>query len=150
MQQFERGSTLDLKERQSSQQADGIQFQVAVREREITNTITTLWLELGYQQTARATLLESRRLMAELERFIETNYGIGNSEAQDLLNAQLNVVKFDEKLQANQQQQRRIIAQLSEWLGDEWLNASLASSQTPAKDSSAKTIQANNALVGKI
>ncbi len=146
MQQFERGSTLDLKERQSSQQADGIQFQVAVREREITNTITTLWLELGYQQTARATLLESRRLMAELERFIETNYGIGNSEAQDLLNAQLNVVKFDEKLQANQQQQRRIIAQLSEWLGDEWLNASLASSQTPEKHSSAKTIQANNAL----
>ena len=146
MQQFERGSTLDLKERQSTQQADGIHFQVAVREREITNTITTLWLELGYQQAARSTLLESRRLMAELERFIETNYGIGNSEAQDLLNAQLNVVKFDEKLQANQQQQRRIVAQLSEWLGAEWLNASLASSGTSAKGSPTNAIQANNAL----
>lgn len=150
MQQFERGSTLDLKERQSSQQADGIQFQVAAREREITNTITTLWLELGYQQTARATLLESRRLMAELERFIETNYGIGNSEAQDLLNAQLNVVKFDEKLQANQQQQRRIIAQLSEWLGDEWLNASLASSQRLPKSRQLRLFKPITRWVGKI
>ncbi|MFM2580524.1 TolC family protein [Vibrio fortis] len=148
MQQFERGSTLDLKERQSSQQADGIDLQVAVREREITNTITTLWLELGYQQTARSTLLETRRLMVELERFIETNYGIGNSEAQDLLNAQLNVAKFDEKLQANQQQQRRIIAQLSEWLGPDWLSSSQANFATDTSQPSAQTqsVQASNAL----
>ena len=148
MQQFERGSTLDLKERQSSQQADGIDLQVAVREREITNTITTLWLELGYQQAARSTLLETRRLMVELERFIETNYGIGNSEAQDLLNAQLNVAKFDEKLQANQQQQRRIIAQLSEWLGSDWLSSSQANFAADASQPSAQTqsVQASNAL----
>ncbi|WP_285465109.1 TolC family protein [Vibrio sp. D420a] len=148
MQQFERGSTLDLKERQSSQQADGIDLQVAVREREITNTITTLWLELGYQQAARSTLLETRRLMVELERFIETNYGIGNSEAQDLLNAQLNVAKFDEKLQANQQQQRRIIAQLSEWLGSDWLNSSLANFAIDASQPGAQpqSIQASNVL----
>jgi outer membrane protein TolC len=148
MQQFERGSTLDLKERQSSQQADGIDLQVAVREREITNTITTLWLELGYQQAARSTLLETRRLMVELERFIETNYGIGNSEAQDLLNAQLNVAKFDEKLQANQQQQRRIIAQLSEWLGSDWLISSQANFATDKSQPNAQTksVQASNAL----
>ena len=148
MQQFERGSTLDLKERQSSQQADGIDLQVAVREREITNTITTLWLELGYQQAARSTLLETRRLMVELERFIETNYGIGNSEAQDLLNAQLNVAKFDEKLQANQQQQRRIIAQLSEWLGSDWLSSSQANFAADASQSGAQTqsVQASNVL----
>ncbi|MEF1228138.1 TolC family protein, partial [Vibrio fortis] len=148
MQQFERGSTLYLKERQSSQQADGIDLQVAVREREITNTITTLWLELGYQQAARSTLLETRRLMVELERFIETNYGIGNSEAQDLLNAQLNVAKFDEKLQANQQQQRRIIAQLSEWLGSDWLSSSQVNFAADASQPSAQTqsVQASNAL----
>ncbi len=148
MQQFERGSTLDLKARQSSQQADGIDWQVAVREREITNTITTLWLELGYQQAARSTLLETRRLMVELERFVETNYGIGNSEAQDLLNAQLNVAKFDEKLQANQQQQRRIIAQLSEWLGSDWLSSSQANFAADASQPSVQpqSIHASNAL----
>ncbi len=123
MQQFERGSSLDLQQKKANQQADGAAFQVENREREVANNITQLWLELGYQQTAHAILLENRTLMKEMERFIQTNYSIGKSEAQDLLNAQLQVTKLDEKLQANAQMQRRIITQLSEWLGSDWLNA---------------------------
>ena len=123
MQQFERGSTLDLQQKKANQQADGAAFQVENREREVANNITQLWLELGYQQTAHAILTENRTLMKEMERFIQTNYSIGKSEAQDLLNAQLQVTKLDEKLQANAQMQRRIITQLSEWLGSDWLSA---------------------------
>lgn len=121
MQQFERGSTLELQSRKASQQADGMALQVAAREREVANGITQLWLELGYQQQAERVLLENQRLMRELESFISTNYSIGKSEAQDLLNAQLQVSQLEEKLQANQQMQRRILSQMSEWLGSEWL-----------------------------
>lgn len=96
-------------------------LQVAAREREVANGITQLWLELGYQQQAERVLLENQRLMRELESFISTNYSIGKSEAQDLLNAQLQVSQLEEKLQANQQMQRRILSQMSEWLGSEWL-----------------------------
>ena len=83
--------------------------------------MTQLWLELGYQQRAEQIMLENRKLMKEMENFIQTNYSIGKSEAQDLLNAQLQVSKLDEKLQANAQMQRRLISQLSEWLGSDWL-----------------------------
>ncbi|HAS8439486.1 TPA: TolC family protein [Vibrio vulnificus] len=121
MQQFERGSTLELQSKKASQQADGMALQVAAREREVANGITQLWLELGYQQQAERVLLENQRLMRELESFISTNYSIGKSEAQDLLNAQLQVSQLEEKLQANQQMQRRILSQMSEWLGSEWL-----------------------------
>ncbi|HFQ5289142.1 TolC family protein [Vibrio vulnificus] len=121
MQQFERGSTLELQSKKASQQADGMALQVAAREREVANGITQLWLELGYQQQAERVLLENQRLMRELESFIRTNYSIGKSEAQDLLNAQLQVSQLEEKLQANQQMQRRILSQMSEWLGSEWL-----------------------------
>ncbi|MGL0928285.1 TolC family protein [Vibrio vulnificus] len=121
MQQFERGSTLELQSKKASQQADGVALQVAAREREVANGITQLWLELGYQQQAERVLLENQRLMRELESFISTNYSIGKSEAQDLLNAQLQVSQLEEKLQANQQMQRRILSQMSEWLGSEWL-----------------------------
>ncbi|KGK19630.1 TolC family protein [Vibrio navarrensis] len=121
MQQFERGSTLELQSRKASQQADGMALQVAAREREVANGITQLWLELGYQQQAERVLLENQRLMRELESFISTNYSIGKSEAQDLINAQLQVSQLEEKLQANQQMQRRILAQMSEWLGSKWL-----------------------------
>ncbi len=121
IQQFERGSTLELQSKKASQQADGMALQVAAREREVANGITQLWLELGYQQQAERVLLENQRLMRELESFISTNYSIGKSEAQDLLNAQLQVSQLEEKLQANQQMQRRILSQMSEWLGSEWL-----------------------------
>ncbi|EPW5498739.1 TolC family protein [Vibrio vulnificus] len=121
MQQFERGSTLELQSKKASQQADGMALQVAAREREVANSMTQLWLELGYQQHAERVLRENQRLMRELESFISTNYSIGKSEAQDLLNAQLQISQLEEKLQANQQMQRRILSQMSEWLGSEWL-----------------------------
>lgn len=121
MQQFSRGSTLGLQQRQANQQADGMALQIAVRELEIANSMTQLWLELGYQQKAHSVLLENHRLMQDMERFVQTNYAIGKSEAQDLLNAQLQVSQIEEKLQANRQMQRRIISQLSEWLGSNWL-----------------------------
>jgi len=121
MQQFERGSTLELQAKKANQQADGLALQISARELEVTNAITQLWLELGYQQQAASILLENQQLMRELENYIQTNYSIGKSEAQDLLNAQLQVSKLDEKLQANRQMQRRIVSQLSEWLGGDWL-----------------------------
>ncbi|EOX3448765.1 TolC family protein [Vibrio paracholerae] len=122
MQQFERGDTLDLQGKKASQQADGMALQVEIREREVANGITQLWLELGYQQQAERVLRENQRLMRELESFISTNYSIGKNEAQDLLNAQLQVSQLEEKLQANQQMQRRLLSQMSEWLGSEWLS----------------------------
>ena len=121
MQQFERGSTLDLQQKKANQQADSLGLQVHARELEVANSMTQLWLELGYQQRAEQIMLENRKLMKEMENFIQTNYSIGKSEAQDLLNAQLQVSKLDEKLQANAQMQRRLISQLSEWLGSDWL-----------------------------
>ncbi|MBW3695790.1 TolC family protein [Vibrio sp. T187] len=121
MQQFERGSTLELQKKKANQQADGVDLQVNVREREVANALTKLWLELGYQQQAELVLIENQRLMDELTSFIQTNYSIGKNEAQDLLNAQLQVSKLEEKYLANQQIQRRLISQLSEWLGSGWL-----------------------------
>ncbi|EOX4467922.1 TolC family protein [Vibrio sp. 2026] len=122
MQQFERGATLDLNQRKANQQADGMAYQVQVREREVANSITQLWLELGYLQYAETLIESNQRFMVEMEQYIQTNYSIGKSEAQDLLNTQLQVNKLDEKLQSNQQMQNRAVAQLSEWLGSEWLN----------------------------
>jgi outer membrane protein TolC len=123
MQQFERGSTLELQQQKANTQADGIASQVETRELDIINSVTQLWVELGYQQAAQNILEQNKVLMTEMERFIQTNYSIGKSEAQDLLNAQLQIAKLDDKLQANTQIQRRIVSQLSEWLGDEWIRS---------------------------
>nr|WP_216605759.1 TolC family protein [Vibrio crassostreae] len=120
-QQFGRGDTLELNSVKANQQASGIELKVLARGLEIISSITKIWLELGYQQVAHNILLENKQLLEELETFIQTNYAIGKSEAQDLINAQLQVTKLEEKLQANAQTQQRLTAQLSEWLGSDWL-----------------------------
>ncbi|MEL0609783.1 TolC family protein [Vibrio echinoideorum] len=129
MQQFERGDTLNLQQKKAGQQADALALQVQARELTVANSMTQLWLELGYQKVAEGVMRENRRLLVELENYVQTNYSIGKSEAQDLLNAQLQVSKLDEKLQANQQVQRRLISQLSEWLGSDWLGNQAIDSQ---------------------
>ncbi|WP_299685816.1 TolC family protein [uncultured Vibrio sp.] len=124
MQQFERGSTLELNQKKANQEADTVGYQIQVREREVANNMTQLWLELGYLQFAQTVIEENQRLMSEMEQYAQTNYSIGKSQAQDLLNAQLQVQKLEEKRQLNQQMQSRVMAQLSEWLGSDWLVAS--------------------------
>lgn len=73
-------------------------LKVESRELDIANSMTTLWLELGYQQVTEQILREKKRLMTELESFVKTNYSNGKSEAQDWLDAQLQVAKLDENL----------------------------------------------------
>lgn len=122
MQEFERGSTLSLKQKQINQQSRGMEFQIKARELEIANQVTQLWLELGYQQQAAQNLRKKVQLMSEMEKSVQSSYATGKSEAQNLLQAQLMTAKLEEKLQANSQIQQRILSQLSEWLGEEWLS----------------------------
>lgn len=121
MQQFERGNTQALRRQKAIQQATKITKKIAVRGRDIVNNMTQLWLDLGYQQQAFAILKQNRKLLKELERFVNTNYSLGKSEAQDLLNVQLQISRLNEKIQANEQIQKRIISQFSQWLGADWL-----------------------------
>lgn len=123
MQQFGRGATLDLQQQKGEIQAKGIELQLGVRELDIANAITQRWLELGYLQHVEAIIKQNKRLFTELAQVTKTNYANGTNEAQDVLQAQLQISKIDEKLNSNLQQQQRLIYQLSEWLGAQWLSS---------------------------
>jgi outer membrane protein TolC len=119
MQQFGRGNTLALQQKQSSQQANSLREKMGVRELDVKSAITTRWIELAYQQQAHQLLRQNQALFKELEHFLGTNYGVGANQAQDIIQAQLQISRMDEKLQANEQMQQRLRAQLSEWLGNQ-------------------------------
>ncbi|WP_422766665.1 TolC family protein [Photobacterium leiognathi subsp. mandapamensis] len=123
MQQFGRGATLDLQQQKGEIQAKGIELQLGVRELDIANAITQRWVELGYLQHVEAIINKNKRLFTELAQVTKTNYANGTNEAQDVLQAQLQISKIDEQLNNNLQQQQRLIYQLSEWLGAQWLSS---------------------------
>nr|WP_152557135.1 TolC family protein [Photobacterium sanctipauli] len=118
MQQFGRGNTLALQQKQSNQQADSIRQSSGVRELDITKAITTAWIELAYLNQASLLMQENQALFKELANYLGTNYGLGNNQSQDLIQSELQISKIDEQLQANQQMQLKLKAQLTEWLGD--------------------------------
>lgn len=120
MQEFGRGETLELQKKMANRQADGTAVQIQTRELDVANSITQLWAELVYQQHAQQIILENKKLVKELVRFIDTNYSMGRGESQDLLQAKVQVSKLDDQLQKNRQTQHKLKAQLSEWLGEGW------------------------------
>jgi outer membrane protein TolC len=121
MQQFSRGDSLNLQKQKADYSAQGINWSRADRERVVAKSMINLWLELAYAQKVEVVLQSSKLLITELESDIKSNYALGRTETQDVLNAELQVARLDEKLQANRQLQQRISGQLSEWLGDGWL-----------------------------
>ena len=131
-QEFGRGSTHSLQKKKLYQQADSTEFQIKARELDVINNMTKLWLELGYQQKTHQILVENKKLMKEMARYIKTDYSLGQSEAHDLLNAEIQIIKLDEKLQVNEQMQQRIFSQLSEWLGAKWLSQQTSLSAMPS------------------
>lgn len=122
MQEFGRGNTLELQQKMANRQADGIEKQIQTRELDVANTMTQLWSELVYQQKAEQVLQENKTLVQELVRFMDTNYSMGRSESQDVLQARIQLSKLEDQINTNQQNQARLKAQLSEWLGSDWLN----------------------------
>ncbi|MDV5170679.1 TolC family protein [Photobacterium rosenbergii] len=119
MQQFGRGDSLSLQQKQSQLQAESVRKQADVRKLDVTKAITTSWIELAYLEQSHQLIKQNQDLFRELTRYLSTNYGVGASQAQDLIQAELQVNKIDEQLQSNQQMQQRLRAQLSEWLGEQ-------------------------------
>jgi outer membrane protein TolC len=119
MQQFERGNSLALQQKQSQQQAGSVRRQAAVRELDVTKTITSAWIELTYLDLNYQLMGRNQELFRELSRFLSTNYGVGSNQAQDLIQAEIQISKIDEQRQSNRQMQQRLRAQLSEWLGEQ-------------------------------
>ncbi|MGF1833389.1 TolC family protein [Photobacterium sanguinicancri] len=129
MQQFGRGDTLTLKQQQTSEQAESIRKKLGVRALDVRFAMTNLWVEAVYQHRARQLLQQNKKLFKELEQYLSMNYGVGVNQAQDVIQAQLQIARVDDKLDANAQVQQRIKAQLGEWLGKQ--AQSVAPSQYP-------------------
>lgn len=116
MQKFDRGDTTEFQDQQARSQAQVGLNQADLRAQEVATLVTALWLELGYNQTAKTLMSEQKRWLVQLVDSLDSNYALGLSESQDVISAQLRVSQIEQKLLSNQQMQHQIMAQLSEWL----------------------------------
>ncbi len=115
---FPRGETRELLEKQYRLRGEEHPHQRQDRLAKVAASVTALWLEV-YQSRAAIDLIESdRSLFEQLVEVAETNYtsAIGRTRQQDLIRAQLELTRLDDRLATLRQRLDTSEARLEEWL----------------------------------
>lgn len=95
------------------------------RSRDVLAAVRNAWLETYYWERAHAIVDESRPFFSDLVTVTRSLYSVGRRDQQDLLRAELELSRLDDRLIDINRQHARAIASLSEWVGDD-ANRSIA------------------------
>jgi len=89
------------------------------RARDVVNSTRHAWLEVYYWQRAHEIVLESRPFFEDLAEITRSLYSLGRKLQQDVLRAELELKRLDDRLIEIDRREGEARAQLAEWLGTE-------------------------------
>ena len=125
-----RGDSLQIKRKQLQTLGSQFPYQRLNRRATTVVTVSQLWLD-GYTAQESINLIEKDRpLFEQLVDVAEASYSsaLGRTRQQDIIRAQLELTRLDDRLTALKQKQEVFLERLSEWLsgyfGDQYQNVS--------------------------
>ena len=89
------------------------------RERNVLTNVRSAWLETYYWQHARDIATESRPFFADLVTVTRSLYAVGRKTQHDVLRAELELSRLDDRLIEINRRHMHAKAVLSEWLGSD-------------------------------
>ena len=128
-QMFPRGDSLALTSRQKQELAAQEPLLRQDRQDKVTATVTQLWLEAYRAQESIRLIEQDRALFEHLVDATKASYSsaLGRARQQDIIRAQLELTRLDDRLTVLRQQRESAQQRLSEWIGGQ---ASLPLAQT--------------------
>ena len=128
-QTFPRGDTLKLSERQKLQQSEVNPFLRDDRKARVSLLVSHLWLQSYLSEQSVALIEADRSLFEQLVEITSSRYtaGAGLARQQDLIRAELELVRLDDRLAEMRQQRDSNKQKLTQWLPDEFIAAPLSS-----------------------
>ena len=120
-QTFPRGDSLAIKQQQLNFQADQHPFQREDRKAKIRVTVSQLWLDALKADLTIRLIERDRGLFEQLVDIVKASYSSaqGNTRQQDVISAQLELARLDDRLTAVNSQRDTALTNLSEWLSPE-------------------------------
>jgi outer membrane protein TolC len=118
-QAFPRGDTRSLGNRKFTQLAEAQLQDADARGDDVLTATRVAWLDLYYWSRARDLVRESRPFFDDLVTITRSLYAVGRRNQQDVLRADLELSRLDDRLIDIERQQLRARAQLGEWIGDD-------------------------------
>jgi outer membrane protein TolC len=119
-QMFARGNSLAIKREQIETVGSQFPFQRLDRKAKIVVAVSKLWLD-AYKAQESITLIErDRPLFEQLADVAEASYSaaFGKTRQQDIVRAQLELTRLDDRLTVLRQKQEMLMEKLSEWLSE--------------------------------
>jgi outer membrane protein TolC len=118
-QMFPRGDSLALAKRQKHQLAEQHPLLRLDRRFKVTTTVTQLWLEAFKAQESIRLIEQDRALFEQLVDAAEASYSsaLGRARQQDVIRAQLELTRLEDRLTMLRQQQQAAQKRLTEWIG---------------------------------
>lgn len=117
-QMLPRGDTLDIKSQQLRIQSEAFPFQRQDREAKVAVTVGSLWLDAYRVQQSIALIEKNRALFEQLADIAEASYSsaLGKTRQQDIVRAQLELTRLEDRLEKLGQQKNRYEGMLLQWL----------------------------------
>jgi len=133
-QMFPRGDTLKLKQNKLQLEASQYPYQREDRKGWLSVKVAQLWLDAYKAQQSISLIEKDRSLFEQLVDIAESSYSttIGKTRQQDIVRAQLQLTKLDDRLTLLEQKKDKSLFGLSQWLynysNEEQLNENILKS----------------------
>lgn len=118
---FPRGDTRELTGNRFRSLADEMTHKAIGRQRDVLTAVRVTWLEAHYWHNAHRITVESRPFFDDLATITRSMYAVGRKNQQDVLRAELELNRLDDRIIDMTNQHRRAVAALSQWVGQEAL-----------------------------
>ena len=117
-QEFPRGATTDLKQQQSKWLAQAALAQAQDEELKLLLNVRDTYLNLYYEVQAGRIVSETRELFRKLVNITEDQYAQGRVNQQDVIHADLELSRLDDRATKIRGDEDEFRAQLAQWVGD--------------------------------
>lgn len=116
-QAFPRGETLKYRQARTEWMGRAEAAELDTLQAQILRDVRETYLELYYQEQAAGIIDESRQLFVQLVEITQAHYGAGRVSQQDVLQAQLELSRLDDRAARIEQQRDVQRARLARWIG---------------------------------
>jgi len=117
-QAFPPGDSRRLGALQYASRADEMTESATARSRDVLSAVRKAWLEVYYWQQAGTVLGESRAFFNDLAEITRSLYAVGRRNQQDVLRAELELSRLEDKIIEAARQERQSRAELGRWIGE--------------------------------
>ncbi len=117
-QAFPRGDVLDIQAERAAIKSRAALARAEDAKRKILRDLREAWLNVYYQNEAARVIVDTKDLFSKLVKITEDQYAAGRANQQDVIRADLELSRLDDrhtKILSKQDQYRAVLAQ---WIGD--------------------------------